>query len=347
MTDINCHSEMSNFHKLEVTLSKQQQDEMRIRRNAGRTRLESGLNFHKHPQPREIHSQGSYQMRTMTQDADNDYDIDDGVYFDDEDLTDNNGNPLTPLATRERVCEALKWDGRFKQEATVKHNCVRQEYQKGYHIDVPSYRIMTTEDDDGNDILYYELASGDEWVKSDARAVTRWYNGLVGELNAGESDGIQMRRLTKLTKKFARRNDWKKQTTSGICITKLVVDHFIFSTDRDDKALRETWKGIKKALDTSTEINHPVLDNANLAKAGDPEVIFFHDCLTEALVTLESLDHANCTRQQAREAWDKVFDTSFFTDLPNNDTSKKSEGLAFVVTSTETARRNDGGGRFG
>ena len=197
MTDINCHSEMSNFHELEVTLSKQQQDEMRNRRNAGRTRLESGLNDHKHPQPREIHSQGSYQMRTMTQDADNDYDIDDGVYFDDEDLTDNNGNPLTPLATRERVCEALKGDGRLKHEATVKRNCVRQEYPQGYHIDVPSYRIVTTEDDDGNDILYYELASGDEWVKMDARAVTRWYNGLVGELNAGEAACARMPILVK------------------------------------------------------------------------------------------------------------------------------------------------------
>jgi len=352
MTDLNCHSEMTKFHNQKVTLSNEQQDEMRRRRDAGRTRLKSGLNANKHPQPKELHSQGSYQMRTMTQDVENDYDIDDGAYFYYDDLTDDNANPLTPLATRKRIYAAIERDGRLKEKPKIKRNCVRQEYPEGYHIDIPAYRIVTTENHDGDEIEYYELASGDEWVESDARAVTRWYNNLVTELNAGQPDGSQMRRVTKLTKKFARRSYWKKQTTSGICITKLVVDHFIASkdaggADHDDKALRETWKGIKKALDVSTEIDHPVLDNAKLAETDDPEVTFFRGCLTEALVTLEILDDPNCTRQQAREAWDRVFDTSFFTDLPNNDTSKKSEGLAFVVKSKETARRNDGGGRFG
>lgn len=138
------------------------------------------------------------------------------------------------------MCDALKWDGRLKQAALVMRNCVRQPYPAGYHIDVPVYRIVITQDKDGEKGEYCELASGDAWVRSDARAVTRWYNGLVGELNAGESDGSQMRRITKLTKKFARRQAWKQKTTSGITISKLVVDHFVARQDRDDEALRET-----------------------------------------------------------------------------------------------------------
>ncbi|EIJ34967.1 cyclic GMP-AMP synthase DncV-like nucleotidyltransferase [Thiothrix nivea] len=343
MSDIDCNSEMTTFHRDEVTLSQKQQGNMRRRRDAGRTRLNNGLDQNSHPHPKEIVSQGSYQMRTMVQDENKEYDIDDGSYFKKIDLVDSNGKPLTPLAARERVRDALKWDGRLKQEAVVKRNCVRQEYPEGYHIDVPVYRIMIREDKDGNNIEYYELASGDEWVESDARAVTRWYNGLVGELNAGESDGSQMRRITKLTKKFSRRTDWKDKTTSGICITRLVVDHFVSVENRDDKSLRQTWKAIHEKLETSTEIKHPVLDS-NLAEKDDDELKFFDDCLADALKALEGLDNHDCDRQKARAVWDEVFDTSFFTNQPDK---KDKENSAFVITSQETARRNDGGGRFG
>lgn len=355
MADIDCNSEMKNFHQDNVTLGLKQQRQMRTNRDAGRKRLENGLDVAGKPQPKEVHSQGSYAMRTMVQDGKNDYDIDDGAYFASDDLRDNNGNAITPLAARERVCDALKWDGRLKKEATVKRNCVRQEYAEGHHIDVPVYRIVTATNDKAEPVEHYELASGDDWVRSDARAVTSWYNEKVGTLNEGEPDGSQMRRITKLTKKFARRQDWKQMTTSGICITKLVVDHFQASADRDDKSLHETWKEIDKKLQESTDIDHPVLP-IKLASAGDEAVKFFHACLSEALKMLEILDKSDCTRKQAREAWDDVFDTDFFTKQPDNngdnsgsgrDQSGGGNGPAMTVTSVETARRNDGGGRFG
>ena len=103
MSDIDCHSEMTRFHREFVTLSNKQQGEMRIRRDAGRIRLENGLTEAGKPQPREVCSQGSYQMRTMVQDDDNDYDIDDGAYFLSGDLKDSDGTALTPLGARERV----------------------------------------------------------------------------------------------------------------------------------------------------------------------------------------------------------------------------------------------------
>ncbi len=346
MADVNCHSEMKGFHSEKVTLSNKQQAEMRKRRNAGRTRLENGLNEAKRPKPKEIRSQGSYQMRTMVQDDDNDYDIDDGAYFAFADLKDDADTALTPLAARQRVCDALTWDGRLKQEATVKRNCVRQVYAAGYHIDIPVYRVVTTKDENDNLVDQYELASGDEWICSDARAVTRWFNNLVGELNSGESDGSQMRRVTKLTKKFARRANWKNKIASGICITKLVVDHFAAISNRDDRALRETWKAISAKLQSSTKITHPVLDNM-LALEGDKEVTFFRDCLNNAIKTLEALDSSDCTRKQAQEAWNDVFDTDFFTSVPDGSGDDGGEALAIKVTSGGTARRNDGGGRFG
>jgi hypothetical protein len=90
-----------------------------------------------------------------------------------------------------------------------------------------------------------------------------------------------------------------------------------------------------------------VLDT-KLASAGDAAVKFFRDCLSSALKTLELLDKSDCTRKQAREAWDKVFDTDFFTEQPDSSGNESGgKGYAMEVTSVETARRNDGGGRFG
>lgn len=345
MAEINCHSEMTNFHRDNVTLQKAQQDEMRDRRDNGRIRLENGLTEAEKSQPKEKRSQGSYQMRTMVQDSANDYDIDDGTYFASDDLKDDDDNALTPLAARQRVCDALKWDGRLRKEATVRDNCVRQEYPAGYHIDVPVYRIVTTKNDKDEEVQTYELASGDKWVVSDARSVTRWFNGLVGELNAGESDGSQMRRIVKLSKKFSRRAKWKSKTLSGISITKLVVDHFVVD-ERDDKSLRETWKAIDAKLQSSTEIEHPISVN-KLAEEGDAKSEYFRDCLQEALNDLEVLDNNDCTRKQARKSWDKVFDTTYFSNQPDVDEGPEAKGTAMQVTSVETARRNDAGGRFG
>lgn len=348
MTTIDCNSEMKKFHDQDVTLPESDQKEMRERRNSGRTRLSTGLKEDGHPAVKEFSSQGSYAMRTMVQDSRCDYDIDDGAYFSRDDLKAAGGADLAPLAARQRVRNALKHDDRLKHDAEVKTNCVRQEYPKGYHIDIPVYRVTTKTDAAGKTTTEFELASGDVWVKSDARAVTQWFKDIVGELNAGQSDGIQLRRVVRLTKKFARRQaSWKQKTTSGICITKLVVDHFANRAGREDDSLRDTWAAIKSSLNSSLRIQHPVLAGSNLANEGDGEVAFFRDCLDSALTDLAVLDTAGCTRKQARSAWDKVFSTSFFGDQPSDDsdTGKKSE--AFVVTSTAAAKRDDGGRRFG
>lgn len=326
MTKIDCNKEMKGYHADEVNLSNDDQTEMRDRRDNGRTRLKNGLTKAGHPLPKEFSSQGSYAMRTMVQDDACDYDIDDGVYFDKENLKDANGNYLGARDARTRVRDALK-DDRLAYDAVVKNNCVRQQYPDGYHIDIPVYRTIRTKDASGNDVVEYELASGEDWVKSDARKVTRWYNDAVGsELKAGQSDTSQLRRITKLTKKLARsRVTWKKKTTSGICISKMVVDHFVARPDRDDDALRDTWEAIESQLSTSQRIGHPVYADKNLAEEGDECVVFFRDCLTDALETLKVLDEYDCTRKKAGNVWDKVFDTDYFsTAIAKDEAAAKS-----------------------
>lgn len=326
MSNIDCSKEMKGYHASHVTLSNNDQKEMRSRRDSGRTRLSNGLANADYPLPQLFSSQGSYAMRTMVEDDQCDYDIDDGAYFAKEDLKDKAGNSLGPRDARSRIRNALK-DDRLAYDAVVKTNCVRQKYPDGYHIDIPVYRNVIRKDSWGNEVTEYELSSGDEWVVSDARAVTRWYNDAVGdELKEGEVDSSQLRRLTKLTKKMARsRIDWKSKTTSGICISKLVVDYFSAQPERDDDALIATWKAIKSKLDFSLQIDHPVLAGKKLADWNDEGVSFFRDCLADSLKKLEVLDESGCTREKALKAWDGVFNTSYFSEqVSTNQTAAKS-----------------------
>jgi hypothetical protein len=334
---------MKKYHDNEVNLSRDDQKEMRGRRDNGRTRLKSGLEQDGYQKPTEFASQGSYAMRTMVQDPQCDYDIDDGAYFEKDDLVDKNGKELTPREARERVCRALRQDDRVSP-AQVRDRCVRQVYAAGYHIDIPVYRITRSKDAAGADVFTYELASGDEWVRSDARNVTKWFNDIIKQdLEEGQADTSQLRRVVRYTKKFARsRMAWKKKTTSGIALTRLVVDCFIGRDGRDDEAVYETWKAISKRLQNTTRVEHPI--SGLLADANDAEVRFFADCLDEALETLEVIE-TECEHEAALKAWDKAFSTSYFSDQLNK---KGAAATAPVfVTSREKAERDDGGRRFG
>lgn len=345
MSVFDCGEDMKKFHDDDITLSSGERTEMRERRNTGRRRLEIGLDEEEHPQPKMTCTQGSYAMHTMVQDDGCDYDIDDGIYFAEEDLVDDLGLPLTPQQTKERVCGALSRDKRFASPAQVFPKCVRQVYNEGYHIDMPVYRIRKEDDGQGGTREVYELAGDGTWDASDARATTRWFKDGVSRLNSiQEGRGNQMRRIVRLTKGFARsRDDWKSKTTSGIVITKLVVDHFVASDDRDDQALLDTWKAVHAQLATSTQVAHPV-NATNLAEAGNAKVTFFKDKLSWALDELKVLEQW-CTRAEARQAWDSVFDSNYFEKLPEPKTEEKK--AFFIATSDKSDVRNDGNGRFG
>ena len=342
-----CSKDVRAYHDQNVTLLKTDQDAMRDRRDANRRRLRKGLDANGDPAPSEFVKQGSYAMRTMVQHPDNDYDIDDGVYFDEAVLVDQYGFALTPLEAKERVCTALSRDKRFANSAEVFPKCVRQAYHQGYHIDMPVYRIRKEDNGWGGTREVFELAGDGSWDPSDARATTRWFKQQVADRN-GESEGHgdQMRRVIRLTKSYARsRSDWKDETTSGIVITKLVSDHFVGFDGRDDEALLETWKAIKAQLDWSTEVAHPV-NASKLAEAGNAKVRFFRDKLGWAIQQLTVLED-DCTRSEAREAWDQVYASSYFQALPEPVQKAEASRGFFIATEARSDVRNDGNGRFG
>ena len=324
---INCAKDVRAYHNRDVTLPESEQKRMRDRRNANRTRLRNGLDKADKPAPIEFIKQGSYAMKTMIRDPDNDYDIDDGVYFRKEDLVGERGAEMTSLQARQVVCDAVD-DGKFKQAPEVRSNCVRVLYKAGYHVDLPVYRRVVTKTAFG-EVVHYELAASSGWKRSDARDVSKWYE----EERTKSADGQQLRRINRYLKKYARsRQSWRAAILSGFGISVLVVECYRHH-EREDRALYDTMVAIRDRLDRSLEVAHPVTPGDYITNGtDDAQARCFRDKVTDVIDALQPLFDADCTRERALKCWDKVFATTFFSERLE-DEQRASVAAPAVITS--------------
>lgn len=349
----NCSDDVLAHHDSDVTLPQADRSEMSKRRDSNRRRLKNGLAADDLPLPLFFESQGSYKMKTMVQHPEQDYDIDDGVYFAKDDLVGTRGAYLTSLQARQRVRDALD-DGSFETPPEIRKNCVRVYYKKGYHVDVPVYREIPADDED-NDTgeVYYELA-GPAWIRSDARNVTEWFDDENRTQSPDESNGRQLRRTVRQLKFFARsRDSWKDNILSGFGITKLVTECYSADLDREDRSLYDSMVAIRDRLNRDLEIEHPVTPGATITKGDDdPKARFFRDKLSDAIANLDPLFEWNCDSAKARKCWDKVFNTTFFSDRePKASALAKptivgtSSAWAGAAAASESAVSTDAGNR--
>jgi hypothetical protein len=353
---INCSDDVLSYHNDAVTLPQSERTAMRKRRDANRDRLKNGLEKNKNPQPIMYCKQGSYAMLTMMQHADNKYDIDDGIYFQKDELVGSNGAEMSALDARKMVRDAVD-DGSFAKPPEVLKNCVRIFYAAGYHVDMPVYRRRIERDLFGNDNEIFELASS-EWKRSDARLVTDWFNAENQKQSPDDTNGRQLRRITRFIKNFAQsRSSWEDQIASGFAITKLVTECYKADANREDVALRNTMTAIRDRLNASLLVKHPTTPDETISNGGDdPKLRFLREKLDEALADLAILDEAQCSRKEALKAWDKVFSTDYFSNRAA-DEIKATEGAPAIMTSgmlrsvasaagPQSAVRKEGGGRF-
>lgn len=322
----NCDDQVMKYQRKMVKLSDDQRLDIKDKADTNRNRLKRGLAEDEKPTPIGMHTQGSYSMKTMIQEEDGDYDIDDGIYFKKEDLVGSNGGEMTALAVRKMVCKALQ-DNRFTKDPEVRENCARVYYNEGYHVDVPSYRKIETEDPVTEEKkIAWELA-GSDWKRSDARSVTRWFktaNNTLCSDSSNNGNSGQFVRMTRLLKKFAKsRASWKSRTISGFAISCLVKERYQEIKERDDEAFRQLMQKIYNRLEYNDEIGHPTLSDENIVDTGSRKVSFFRECLGGNLEHLIVLDEPKCTHEQAMKAWDKVFKTDWFENQQDPDVEKK------------------------
>ena len=238
-----CNSDIRDYHRDQVALSRSQRQELKDRRDSNRDRLRSGLKKNEDPEPKRSISQGSYAMRTVIQEPDNAYDIDDGVVFTKESLKGPRGGDKSPLDARKMVRDAVHSDS-FATPPEVKTNCVRVYYNDGPHVDIPVYQEL--EDWLGN--TSYELAST-EWKKSDPEGVNDWFKGW---LNRKKDNGQKhSRELIRLVKSICK-NRQSYSLPSGFVITVLIEECYTLGHERLDLDLRHVIRaGVRSPLSRS------------------------------------------------------------------------------------------------
>lgn len=351
-----CSEEISRFHNEKVNLPEATRKVMRARRDANRDKLESGLEANGKPQVEEFVSQGSYAMRTMVQTEGNDIDIDDGAYFASEDLRNANGSDMTPRSVREMIWEIVS-DKNFKTAPKVMDNCVRVFYNEGYQVDIPAYRKIVKEGIFGEQ-TYYELASKDQWRRSDPRGVTEWF---VTANKEKSPDSDQMRRIVRMLKDFVQSDPaWAKKGPSGFIITKLVDECYVSYEGRDDQALYYTMQNIRDRLKVGgLEVDHPVPEIAEKLTNGpdDSKTAFFRDRLDDAIKDLEVLFETD-NADEALSAWGDVFsEKAYFEKLAEERQESDAEAKSNVgapsiwiksdADDNPPAVKKQGGGRYG
>lgn len=320
-----CDKDIRNYHNEQVKLTSGQESKLRDRRDANRDRVRDGMDNARVTQPRRFVSQGSYAMRTIIQERDNEYDIDDGVVFSSESLKGPRGADMTALQVRHMVCDAVN-DGSFKRPPEVRTNCVRVYYSDGPHVDLPVYREVAFPED------RYELASS-KWTESDPEGVSAWFKDWLD--GVGKAGREQIRQIIRLLKSICA-NRPSYSLPSGFVLTVLVQEAYLYSGQRLDSALRTAMLMIRNRLACDLQVRHPVVDEylvdaEEMAKTGK-----LRDLLSAALDALEVLDTPNCTRSRALKVWKKILATDYFCEAIEQaeQDEKKKTSVALRVLST-------------
>lgn len=312
-------TQLETFYERKVVVPSVMTKLLRDRRKANRDRLISRLPDHIpgiSVDETDFYPQGSVAMGTVIQISfdSEDYDIDDGLVLQLDQLVDKDGDELSAADLRKLLKTALE-DARFKKQPELKTNCVRVFYADDgstrHHVDIPVYRKWSEDEDE-----VQELASEDGWRESDPTQVNKWFRDIIEERNAEtDGQGSQLRKLVRLMKRFCRsREDWLDLLPNGMKLTMLAVECQDTYDVRLDVAFRSLLESMQIRLRKSKVIRnlaHP--DQPEITRTeNDDNVVSLLEKVDEAVDMLADLDAAGSGLEEARNAWDWIFQTSGF-----------------------------------
>lgn len=308
--------QISKFHDDHVRLTRQQQADMRGRRDTNVRRIEDGLKELDKPSLAETIPQGGYKQKSMTQPPESDkvsrYDIDLGVVFEEEDAK-------GPRTTKGWVLSAIarKAKGLMKNEPEAKPKCVRVIYADGYQCDFAVMRRRW------NGAQYvYELAAGNEWVATDPRAMNAWVDEEVIRKSPEEVGSSQARRQVRLGKFFCKTHAHRTSAKfpAGLMATAIFLDHYVAIAGRDDDSFRETLRAI-----SYRHPQQPVFANGQQI-SDEKDMKRIERLVAQAKASVDVLDAVGdgATEEKVAKAWRKLFRHSFFDEIAEAASAAKA-----------------------
>lgn len=318
------------FYNDHVVLSRSEQNRLTEIYNINLERLKSGLNEYN-----EEHStkyrvvdhvvQGSKAMNTIIKCEENSYDIDVAIIFD------KNNMPQGCIATKRVVVDALERKcGRLKKAPEMKTNCVRVDYQKGYHIDFAVYGRSGE-----GEYEYYHC--GSDWTLRDPRAINRWFK------EQNDASYGYLREFVRLLKMFCRsRSYWVMP--GGLILSVLVAEALksigeerLRTIDKDE-VFFYILEEIDFRLAVSKDIFNPTASYQNLVNndATKNKVKSLRNRLSEHLEALRATYSGQPNYDDARDSWASFFNHSYWLDIP-----KGHEESSYPFTPHEAVHEED------
>lgn len=250
----NCHSLFTAFNQ-SIKLDDSSRSILKNTRDGLRNHIKTEF-LRKHPGYTPIfQTQGSFVMDTIIRPIGDDFDLDDGTYFN---LRQIDGNVPSVKDVREWISNIIGSKGNIIDKPA----CIRVEFkEQGFHIDLPIYHAENFKEP-------YLAHKKEGWVESGPVEFIEWFEkkveentrfqkaflfegfGLDKEYNEWLSDirkkDAQLRRIVRYLKSWG---DFKREDMpQGIVMTILAADGNYIVNERDDIALRDTLVNIKNYL---------------------------------------------------------------------------------------------------
>ncbi len=252
----NCHNLFALYNDT-IRLSETKREIIREVRNRLREKMTAIYSQQSFEERLEFHSQGSFVMDTIITPKDDDFDLDDGIYF----IGDRSIRQRPPTKDfHNAVLKAIGADENYA-EVTDKDTCVRVRYAKEkFHIDLPIY--YANHPDNPN---LAHLTEG--WVLSNPIEFIDWFEnkvesgfqkGFIFEsklydeyqrwLTDIRKKDAQLRRIVRYLKGWA--DELRGEMPPGIVMTILAGENYV-QNERDDLSLCETLEEIQKFLENN------------------------------------------------------------------------------------------------
>ena len=261
----NCSSIFRSYNT-KIRLSDNDREVLKKARNSLRDRMQKAYEkFSKEEKKThsiEFQSQGSFVMDTIIKPIEDDFDLDDGVYFI-GDLTEEQRAETQTF--HDVIIKAIDRNNEI-EDVIDKPTCVRVKYyskydgrELGFHVDLPIYYAETHEQPelahtkDGwvesnpvEFIAWFEEKAKSNFNKAFLYESTKYFNDYEKWLSDIRKKDTQLRRIVRYLKAWADLK--RKEMPPGIVMSILAANNFV-ENERDDIALRDTLVSIKNDLD--------------------------------------------------------------------------------------------------
>jgi len=251
MADCN---ELFSLYNSAIKLSEERRTILRAVRDNLRKKISNKFNELTFEESLEFHSQGSFVMDTIITPKDDDYDLDDGIYF-----KGNKSKVERPDSKNfhDAILYAVGEDESYAK-VTDKDTCVRVRYDKEkFHIDLPIYYADAPDNPNLAHLVEF-------WPLSNPIEFIDWFEGKVQSgfkmafifesrmfsdyqkwLSDIRKEDAQLRRIVRYLKGWA--DELRGEMPPGIVMTILAGENYI-ANQRDDLSLCYTLEAIKNFL---------------------------------------------------------------------------------------------------